>query len=175
MNTNQKISIAGAIIALASLGYTIYTQKAFKKDIINKFSDTVQIDMQDPMIGLAINVAIDREINRTIAFASNEIVKNARRDIQEEVKSTIDDTFADVKTSVEKELAVQVANIDMRKFKKDVEEKAKEMITEKFDGNLDTLLSDFNGNLQNVAKIYSSIAESLSKKNNSEAIFKIGV
>ena len=174
MNTNQKISIAGVIFGVVSLGYSIYAQRKFKRELIQKISDGIQIDTSNDIVGAAINVAIDREISRTVGFASNEIVRNARRDIQEEVKSTIDDTFSNIKASVSTEVATQVANIDMRKLKKDVEEKAKDAIMEKFDGNLDSLLSDFNNNLQSVSKIYSSIAESMAKTKPSEAVFKIG-
>ena len=43
-------------------------------------------------------------------------------------------------------------------------QKAKEQIAEKFDDKLDDLLEEFNGNLQNVRKIYKSIARSFSKE-----------
>lgn len=43
-------------------------------------------------------------------------------------------------------------------------QKAKEQIAEKFDDKLDDLLEEFNGNLQNVGKIYKSIARSFSKE-----------
>ena len=46
----------------------------------------------------------------------------------------------------------------------EVVQKAKEQIAEKFDDKLDDLLEEFNGNLQNVGKIYKSIARSFSKE-----------
>ena len=54
---------------------------------------------------------------------------------------------------------VQVLEIESQ-----ISEKAKEQIAEKFDDKLDDLLEEFNGNLQNVGKIYKSIARSFSKE-----------
>lgn len=42
--------------------------------------------------------------------------------------------------------------------------RATEEVAEKFDDKLDDLLEEFNGNLQNVGKIYKSIARSFSKE-----------
>ena len=62
------------------------------------------------------------------------------------------------------QIAKNVAGIDESKLKKEVVQKAKEQIAEKFDDKLDDLLEEFNGNLQNVGKIYKSIARSFSKE-----------
>ena len=62
------------------------------------------------------------------------------------------------------QIAKNVARIDESKLKKEVAQKAKEQIAEKFDGKLDDLLEEFNGNLQNVGRIYRSIAKSFSKE-----------
>lgn len=61
-------------------------------------------------------------------------------------------------------LRKNVAKIDEARLKREVVTKAKEQIAEKFDDKLDDILEEFNGNLQNVGKIYKSIAKSFSKE-----------
>ena len=69
-----------------------------------------------------------------------------------------------ISDGVADQIAKNVARIDESKLKKEVVQKAKEQIAEKFDDKLDDLLEEFNGNLQNVGKIYKSIARSFSKE-----------
>lgn len=173
--TTKEIGFIGVALGAVSLVYTFYIKRQFERDIVNKISEGLPIDIPNEIINEAIEIAVGREVSKVVTSVSSQIVFNARQDIHREVKSTVEDSFSRIKSSVSAEVAKEVANIDMRRLKRDVEEKAKELIVEKFDGNLDSLLSDFNGNLKNVAKIYSSIADSLSKKNNSEAVFKIGI
>lgn len=61
-------------------------------------------------------------------------------------------------------LRKNIAKIDEARLKREVVTKAKEQIAEKFDDKLDDILEEFNGNLQNVGKIYKSIAKSFSKE-----------
>ena len=61
-------------------------------------------------------------------------------------------------------LRKNIAKIDEARLKREVVTKAKEQIAEKFDDKLDDILDEFNGNLQNVGKIYKSIAKSFSKE-----------
>ena len=49
-------------------------------------------------------------------------------------------------------------------MEREVVNKAKDAVVEKFDRKLDGLLDEFNDNLQNVQKIYSSIAKSMAKE-----------
>ena len=63
----------------------------------------------------------------------------------------------------------------MDDLKRDVISEAKKAVIAKFDGKLDDLLNDFNANLQNISKIYSSIAGSISKTNESgKMVFTVG-
>lgn len=72
--------------------------------------------------------------------------------------------YTTISDGVTTEIATRVARIDEGKLRKEVVEKAKEQIADKFDDKLDDLLEEFNGNLQNVGKIYKSIAKSFSKE-----------
>ena len=62
------------------------------------------------------------------------------------------------------ELTNQIKRLDIKDVEQEVISKAKEAVAEKFDRRLDGLLDEFNANLNNVQKIYSSIAKSMSKE-----------
>jgi len=170
----QPISLIGVALGLTSLGYSIYTQRKFKKEVIDKISENLVIDIPEAVVNEAINIAVEREVSKVVKRVSEQITHNARNDIHREVKSTVDVSFSSIKSSVSDEVAKQVATMDMRELKKEVKEKAKEMVIEKFDENLESLLSDFNDSLSNMSKIYSSIADSM-KQRNSETVLRIGV
>ena len=102
------------------------------------------------------------------------MTSTVRNDIHKEVKTSVDAAYSHVRSSVTDEVARQVANMDMNKLREEVKNRAKELVVEKFDANLNGLLEEFNGSLSNVSKIYSSIADSMTKKKDSEMTFKIG-
>lgn len=172
------IGIAASIIAI---GYSIYTQRKLNGILttidlsIDEVSKGITVDISDAMIEKAINKVVDREVVKVIKTVSNEVLRTIRSDIHKEVKVSVNDSYQNIKTSVTKEVSEQVANMDMRRLKEEVKEKAKDLVIEKFDGNLESLLADFNNSLSNVSKIYNSIADSMVKKKESEAVFKIGL
>lgn len=57
-----------------------------------------------------------------------------------------------------------VTESEYHEYLNEVVEKAKKQIADEFDDKLDDLLEEFNGTLQNVGKIYTSIAKSFSKE-----------
>ena len=48
-------------------------------------------------------------------------------------------------------------------MEREVVARAKDVVADKFDRKLDNLLEEYNENLQNVKKIYGSIAKSITK------------
>ena len=118
---------------------------------------------------------LKKEVVKAVKHISKEISYNTRTDIQRAVKSEVDSAHSTIVSSVSVTLAKQAADIDMQKLKKEVKEKAKEMIVEKFDDNLESLLGEFNNKLSDISKIYSSIAESMTKKQGSGTTLTIGV
>ena len=54
-------------------------------------------------------------------------------------------------------------NIDISDMEREIVSQAKEAVADKFDRKLDNLLEEYNENLQNVKKIYGSIAKSIAK------------
>ena len=180
MCNSKKFGIAGIVTGLIAIAYTFYVQMKMEKTCalidtaVDNLSDDISVDISEEIINKAVTRAMDREVHKAVKSASEEAIALIRKDIQRDVKSSVEGSYTDVRASVSKEVAKQVADIDIKRLKDDATEKAKELIVEKFDGKLDSLLEEFNQNLSNVSKIYNSIADSMTKKRESETVFRIG-
>jgi hypothetical protein len=59
-------------------------------------------------------------------------------------------------------------------LRSEVKEKAKDIVLEKFNDNLDSLVKDFSQNLTNMSKMYGAIADNMVKKPE-ETVLKIRI
>lgn len=75
------------------------------------------------------------------------------------VKRATDEVMDDVKREIESRVGAVV-----KEHYDAISDGVTDQIAEKFDDKLDDILEEFNGNLQNVGKIYKSIAKSFSKE-----------
>jgi ketopantoate reductase len=177
---NRNLGLIGLGIGAVGFCYAAYLHMRLKnmEDVIessiNNISKDVNIDIPETMVDKAVNRAMEREVEKAVRAASHEVISRIRKDIQSEVRASVNESYSDIRKSVSDEIAKQVANMDLRPLRDDVKEKAKQMIVEKFNENLDSLLQDFNQNLTNVSKIYGSIADSMASKK-SDPVIKIGI
>lgn len=180
MCNSKKFGIAGIVTGIIAIAYTFYVQMKVEKTCslidtaIDNVSNDISVDISEEIISKAVTRAMDREVSKAVKSASSEAIELVRKDIQKDVRSSVEGSYSDIRASVSKEVSKQVADIDIKRLKDDATERAKELIVEKFDGKLDSLLDEFNQNLANVSKIYNSIADSMTKKRESETVFRIG-
>lgn len=127
---------------------------------VDELSHKTTVDISEAVI----EAAVQRAVNRELQSVTKLVTRRLYDDIHREVQKSVHMSYAEIKSSVSDEVARQVKNIDMRAIEKEAVEKAKVAIAEKFDGKLDSLLDEFNENLNNVSKIYSSIAKTMSEK-----------
>ena len=164
----------GIAIGVVGVGYAIYVSRKMNKicDKIDKSVDDLakrtDVDIPEALIETAVLKAVDREVGTAVKNASDNAVRVVTGDIRSQVRTAVETKYDDIRVSVSDELAKRVASIDMVKFDKEVKEKAEQKILEKFDGNLDELLTKFNRELDNVTKIYKSISDTITNNNNRE-------
>ena len=116
------------------------------------------------IFGVGYAIGTRSKVNRLCEKLDTSI-DNLSDDIQVDIPDKmVERQYTTISDGVTTEIATRVARIDEGKLRKEVVEKAKEQIADKFDDKLDDLLEEFNGNLQNVGKIYKSIAKSFSKE-----------
>lgn len=171
-NSNMDVIVGlGIFVAgMIGIGYTIGIRSKMnnlceKLDTsIDSLSEDIPVNISEKMVSRAIDTAVQREVAAAVKLATNEVVAAAERSIRKEVSAEVERQYTSISDGVKDEIANRVARIDEAKLRKEVVEKAKKQIADKFDDKLDGLLEEFNGNLQNVGKIYTSIAKSFSKE-----------
>jgi len=155
----------GVLSAVGGVSYLGYLHNRINKieDMItvavNDISETVEVSISDEMLETAMQRAVDREVR----FIAKGIKLEVDREIRSEVKKSVCSSANDIKASVKTEIERQVKNIDISDMEREIVSQAKEAVADKFDRKLDNLLEEYNENLQNVKKIYGSIAKSIAK------------
>ena len=130
--------------------------------------------MPDAIVKEAVDRAADRAAYKAVQSATVTAVNQVRHDIQKEVKTAVDNAYADLRGKVEREISDQIGNIDISSIKRDVIKKAGEKAAEKFESDLEDILEKYNSDLNNVSKIYNSSAKSISSRDDSkEMTFRI--
>lgn len=163
--TNESKLIIGVLTVIGGICYVGYLHSKINKllsmiDVaVDDLSSKTQVNISDAVLDLAVQKAVDREVG----YISNRITRDLNLEIRTQVKHTVNASSSDIKNSVSAEIANQVKSIDISDMEREVVNKAKDAVAEKFDRKLDSLLDDFNDNLNNVRKIYSSIEKSIAK------------
>lgn len=163
INTDSFVGIGICILGLVGVGYAIGVHSKMKvmcdrlDTSIDNLANNTEIDIPAKVIDQAVQKAVERESYSAVKRATEEVMADAKREIESRVGTAVKAQYDAISDGV-------ADRIDESKLKKEVVQKAKEQIAEKFDDKLDDLLEEFNGNLQNVGKIYKSIARSFSKE-----------
>ena len=147
---------------------------AHKVDMsVDTLAEKTPVDISTVLIDKAVQRAVDREVGAAVSAASNTAVRRISDDMDTQIRRSVAASYSNIEDSVSTEVARQVSNLDINRLKQDVTAKAKQAVVEKFDGHLDDIIDDFKKNLENVSKIYGSIANTMIKKPGSELVFKI--
>lgn len=155
----------GVLSAVGGVGYLGYLHNRINKieDMItvavNDISETVEVSISDEMLETAMQRAVDREVK----YIANGVKNEVSAELRSGVKKSVHSSSVDIKSSVKTEIERQVKNIDISDMEREIVSQAKEAVADKFDRKLDNLLEEYNENLQNVKKIYGSIAKSIAK------------
>lgn len=168
-NYDFIIGISGFAVGLLGVGYAIGKHNKMN-DIcarldksINEIADDMEINLPDTIVNASVNKAVEKEAEIAVKRAIKQITYDIERDISAEVKNAVVSKSQDIKKAVAEEISKQVSRIRIEDMKAEVIEKAKIEVSDKLDKNLDGILEKFNDDLDNVSKIYKSIANAMSK------------
>ena len=170
MNTSEKLGMTGLIVGGVAICFSIAQSvrlsriSKFVRDGVEQTASNIDVNVSDSIIAEAVDLAVRREVDRSTRRVAADVTSELRTEIKNKVQIAVSDSFTSIKSSVADETKRQVSKLDISELKTEIKEEAKEKILAKFDGDLDEILSEFNQNLANVQKIYSSIAENISKK-----------
>ena len=166
---NRKIKayrIFGCALAVTSVVAAIYCGKKLKdvmgvvNSAVTDVSSLTYIDVQEAVV----NKAVEKAANAAAAKAVHATEGLMRDAVSSAVTNAVANSKGQLKAAVTDKIAHEVALIDKAELIEDIEAQAKQLIIDKFEGKLDGIASDFSRNLENVGKIYQSIAESMTQK-----------
>lgn len=176
-NNEKKTSLMDRVLdilfigaGVVGIGVGIYAGHQLRecKKLINaagkQISAMTEIDVSQSIINNAISVAAARETNRAVSRAVRSANDAIANEAQKQVEAAVKQTYGKINKNVSERIAQEVAKISKDDISETVAERAKELIVEKFEGKLDNMLEEYNRNLENVGKIYQSIASSMTDK-----------
>lgn len=179
-NKDSIIAGFGIVLGIAGVGYGVAMHTKLAKvsqrldKSINDLSDNMDIDIPEALVNQAVEKAVAAEAKKAVAKATSEALDTLKKDIHANVSVAVDQEYANIKDIVLKKATEEAAKIDVIRVRKDVEKAAQNAAMEKFNDNLDGILDNFNTNLQNVQKIYSSMAGMATRAPEKELTFKLG-
>lgn len=174
------VAILGVAVGLVGLGYALGTRSKMAKisekldRSIEDLASNIPVDIPNDMIERAVEKAVSYEVKQAVSNTTDRIIVEVKNDIHKQVSDVVESEYSNIKGTVLEELTNEAARIDAKRVRADVERAAKERALEKFDDNLDDILDDYKGNLNNVAKIYKSFADTMAPSNNQGTVLRIG-
>lgn len=178
---DAMIGLGGIILGSIGIGYAFGTHNKMAKVSkmldcsIDDLANNTNVDIPEAMVKRAVERAVETEAERAVTRATHMAVQEIKTDIHKQVTAAVEKEYDRIKDSVLREITDEASKINIDRVRTEVENEAKRKALEKFDVSLDGILTNFNDNLKNTSKIYSSIANSITKQNDGkEFVFKVG-
>lgn len=168
------------VLSGASVLAAVYCRHELRRTVrlVSRACDHVAeltvVDIQHDVVDRAINNAATHEVGRVVNHAVRRVEDDLARQTQKCVRDAVRESYGKLSKSVSDAIAREAAKVDGNQIMEDATEKAKEMLLERFDGKLDGLMSDYQRNLDNVGKIYQSIASSMADKAGKNVTMTLG-
>lgn len=168
------------VLSGVSVAAGIYCHRELRKAVrlMNKAAENVAeiavVDVQQSIIDRAITTAADREVGRAVGRAVKLVEDDIAGEAQKRVHNAVQQCYGKIQKVITEAIAKEAAKVDQNAIMEEATERAKEMLLERFDGKLDGLMSDYQRNLDNVGKIYQSIAASMADKAGKDVTLKLG-
>ena len=168
--TLTGIAVIAAVVAAVDMRKTL---KLVGK-AADHVSDLTIVDVEQTIVDRAIGNATNREVGRAVSKAVRSLEESITEETQKRVRAAVEQNYGKLSKTVTEAIAREAAKVDKDDVMREATERAKDLIVERFDGKLDGLLEDYNRNLDNVGKIYQSIASSMTGKPGKDVTLKLG-
>ena len=178
--TRKLERIGLCVLAGASVIAAVYCHRQMKKTVklVSKACDHVAeltvVDVQQDIVDREIKNAANREVGRVVNRAVHNVEDEMMHQTQKYVRDGVKESYGKLSKTVSDAIAWEAAKIDSNQIMEDATEKAKEMLLKRFDGKLDGLMTDYQRNLDNVGRIYQSIASSMADKAGKNVTMTLG-
>ena len=179
INKDVILGTVGVVAGLVGIGYGFAMRSKLSKvserldTSINDLANNMEIDVPDAIVNEAIEKAVTIEAKKAVQAATKEALDELKRDIHNTVSAAVDKEYENIKDNVLRETRDAASKINVERVRKDIEKAAHDAAMSKFNDNLDDILGHFNDNLNNVSKIYSSMASAATRNPDKEFVFKL--
>lgn len=161
-------------------GYVIYAEnkriraaeetKMTVNETASKLSEGIDVDISAEIVNEAIERAVNRQVQKAVDVACADAVKIITDDVHNQVKGTLTRSYDEIKYGVKLDLENQLGEVDISGIRNQVVNEARAVAAEKFKNDLDEVLEEYNAKLNDVGKIYRSIAETLNPSNKARSV-----
>lgn len=158
--------IFGYVLAGVGVVAAVYCGKKVKdvmgviNSAVTDVSSLTYIDVQQAVVDKAVEKAAQNAAGKAVK-ATEGLMKDM---VSSAVTNAVANAKGQLKSAVTEKIAMEVSLIDKSELEAEITEQAKQLIIDKFEGKLDGIASDFSRNLENMGKIYQSIAETMQSK-----------
>lgn len=180
MDKNYNIvGLVGLVVGLVGIGYAAGTHSKMAKisENLNRSIDELvsntPFDIPNDMIERSVERTVANQIKQAVSKATDAVVGDVKRDVHKQIVDAVNSEYGNVKDTVLEELVSEASKIDAKRVREDVEKAAKDLALKKFDDNLDSILTDYKNNLNNVTRIYKSFADVATPSNGGGTVFRI--
>ena len=158
------VGVIGAIIGIIANRRTNKVAKAIGRTVDDLSHRDIAIDISKELIEREAARRVNEIVDTMAYHARQDALKSATTSFNALIKQEINEQYADTRAEVKRALKERVGHIDISDVKKEVIADAKEEAAAKFKDQLDDVLDSFNGRLDDVGKIYASIAKKFESK-----------
>lgn len=176
------VCLVGIAAGLIGVGYALGTKSKMAKiserldRSIDELAGNTTVDIPHDMVQRAVEKAVAEQVKQCVSKATDEVIVDVKRDVHKRVSDAVENEYSDIKSTVLKELTEEAAKIDAARVRGDVERAAKEHALKKFDADLGDILNNYNEQLKNTGRIYTSIADAMTgyRPAGKETVLRIG-
>lgn len=120
------------------------------------------VDVPQGIIDNAVTNAANTQVSETVRNTVNSVNGIVAQEARKRVREAVDNSYSTINSVVTKELRKEVLKISAEDLADEIKEEAKEALIERLEDKMDDVIDDvtdaYKKNLDNVGKLYESMA-----------------
>lgn len=120
------------------------------------------VDIPQGIIDNAVTNAANAQVSETVRNTVNSVNGIVAQEARKRVREAVDNSYSTINSVVTKELRKEVLKISAEDLADEIKEEAKEALIERLEDKMDDVIDDvtdaYKKNLDNVGKLYESMA-----------------
>lgn len=154
---------------------------------MNEVIDAETNEITDKLLEQCVQKAADKKVKAYAQDAAIESLGIVRTEIRKQVEKAVSDAYTELRQDVEDKISEEVSKINAEDMKRRVQAAAEKKVLEKFDGDVDGILSDlkdrtksitkqFTENLASIKELYDGVSSAIApRKTDSDKEIRLSV